>query len=133
MRDSLATPEGVKQLINASIKDGGYHYFPITNDATAESAAARIREKGYIDALNEWTAAVRNGQAGAELAVTGQLLYDAAVKGGDTKLALDILSDYQTLGTNTAQGLQAMNLILSNLSPDGKLYIRSSFFPVPPS
>lgn len=123
VRDSLATPEGVKQLINASIKDGGYHYFPITNDATVESAAARIREKGYIDALNEWTAAVRNGQAGAELAVTGQLLYDAAVKGGDTKLALDILSDYQTLGTNTAQGLQAMNLILSNLSPDGKLYM----------
>lgn len=122
VRDSLATPEGVKQLINDSIEDGGYHYFPITNDATAESAAARIRENGYDSVLHDWTAAVRNGQTGAELAVTGQLLYDAAVKGGDTRLALDILSDYQMLGTNTAQGLQAMRLI-KNQTPEGRLYL----------
>lgn len=122
VRDSLATPEGVKQLINDSIEDGGYHYFPITNDATVESSAARIREKGYDSVLRDWTASVRNGQTGAELAVTGQLLYDAAVKGGDTKLALDILTDYQMLGTNTAQGLQAMRLI-RNQTPEGKLYL----------
>ena len=79
MRDSLATPEGVKQLINDSIEDGGYHYFPITNDATVESAAARIQDNGYNSVLRDWTASVRNGQTGAELAVTGQLLYDAAV------------------------------------------------------
>lgn len=122
VRDSLATPEGVKQLINDSIEDGGYHYFPITNDATVESAAARIRENGYDSVLRDWTAAVRNGQTGAELAVTGQLLYNAAVKSGDTRLALDILSDYQLLGTNTAQGLQAMRLI-KNQTPEGKLYL----------
>lgn len=122
VRDSVATPEGVKQLINDSIEDGGYHYFPITNDATVDSAAARIQEKGYDSVLRDWTASVRNGQTGAELAVTGQLLYDAAVKGGDTGLALDILSDYQLLGTNTAQGLQAMRLI-KNQTPEGKLYL----------
>ena len=122
VRDSVATPEGVKQLINDSIEDGGYHYFPITNDATVDSAAARIQEKGYDSVLRDWTASVRNGQTGAELAVTGQLLYDAAVKGGDTRLALDILSDYQLLGTNTAQGLQAMRII-KNQTPEGKLYL----------
>lgn len=122
VRDSVATPDGVKQLINDSIEDGGYHYFPITNDATVDSAAARIQEKGYDSVLRDWTASVRNGQTGAELAVTGQLLYDAAVKGGDTRLALDILSDYQLLGTNTAQGLQAMRLI-KNQTPEGKLYL----------
>ena len=122
VRDADVTPEAVKQLINDSIEGGGYHYFPITNDATVDSAARRISSDGFVSALREWTANVHNGQTSAEVVATGQLLYNLAVKSGDTKLALGILSDYQILGTNTAQALQAMSII-KNQTPEGKLYL----------
>ena len=122
VRDAGITPDAVKQSINENIENGGYRYIPESNDAATASARSAISSKGFDSVLREWTAKVYQGKTGSDLSATGAILYNEAIQSGNTKLALDILSDYQLLGTNTAQGLQAMRII-KDLTPDGQLYI----------
>ena len=122
VRDAAVTPDDVKQSINENIENGGYRYIPESNADAVASARASIKENGYDSVLRSWTESVARGKTSNDLFATGAVLYNEAIQSGNTKLALDILSDYQLLGTNTAQGLQAASII-KNLTPDGQLYI----------
>lgn len=122
VRDAAVTPDAVKQSINENIENGGYRYIPESNADAVASARSEISSKGFDSVLREWTAKVNRGKTSNDLAATGAVLYNEAIRSGNTKLALDILSDYQILGTNTAQGLQAMRII-KDLTPEGQLYI----------
>ena len=122
VRDAAVTPDAVKQSINENIENGGYRYIPESNADAVASAHSEISSKGFDSVLREWTAKVNRGKTSNDLSATGAVLYNEAIRSGNTKLALDILSDYQILGTNTAQGLQAASII-KNLTPDGQLYI----------
>ena len=122
VRDAGITPDAVKQSINENIENGGYRYIPESNADAVASARASIKENGYDSVLRSWTAEVARGKTSNDLFATGAVLYNEAVQSGNTRLALDILTDYQMLGTNTAQGLQAASII-KNLTPDGQLYI----------
>ena len=122
VRDAAITPDAVKQSINENIENGGYRYIPESNADAVASARASIKENGYDSVLRSWTESVARGKTSNDLFATGAVLYNEAIQSGNTKLALDILSDYQLLGTNTAQGLQAASII-KNLTPDGQLYI----------
>lgn len=122
VRDAAVTPDAVKQSINENIENGGYRYIPESNADAVASAHSEISSKGFDSVLREWTAKVNRGKTSNDLAATGAVLYNEAIRSGNTKLALDILSDYQILGTNTAQGLQAMRII-KDLTPEGQLYI----------
>ena len=122
VRDAAVTPDAVKQSINENIENGGYRYIPESNADAVASARASIKENGYDSVLRSWTSEVARGKTSNDLFATGAVLYNEAIQSGNTKLALDILSDYQLLGTNTAQGLQAASII-KNLTPDGQLYI----------
>ena len=122
VRDAAVTPDAVKQSINENIEAGGYRYIPESNADAVASARSEISSKGFDSVLREWTAKVNRGKTSNDLAATGAVLYNEAIRSGNTKLALDILSDYQILGTNTAQGLQAMRII-KDLTPEGQLYI----------
>lgn len=126
VRDAAVTPDAVKQSINENIENGGYRYIPESNADAVASARASIKENGYGSVLRSWTAEVARGKTSNDLFATGAVLYNAAIQSGNTKLALDILSDYQLLGTNTAQGLQAARII-KNLTPDGQLYIMQQY------
>lgn len=122
VRDAAVTPDAVKQSINENIEAGGYRYIPESNADAVASARESIKENGYDFVLRSWTAEVARGKTSNDLFATGAVLYNEAIQSGNTKLALDILTDYQMLGTNTAQGLQAASII-KNLTPDGQLYI----------
>ena len=122
VRDAAVTPDAVKQSINENIENGGYRYIPESNADAVASAHSEISSKGFDSVLREWTAKVNRGKTSNDLAATGAVLYNEALRSGNTKLALDILTDYQMLGTNTAQGLQAMRII-KDLTPEGQLYI----------
>lgn len=122
VRDAAVTPDAVKQSINENIENGGYRYIPESNADAVASARTSIKENGYDSVLRSWTESVARGKTSNDLFATGAVLYNEAIRSGNTKLALDILSDYQLLGTNTAQGLQAASII-KNLTPDGQLYI----------
>lgn len=122
VRDAAVTPDAVKQTINENIENGGYRYIPESNADAVASARASIKENGFDSVLRSWTAEVARGKTSNDLFATGAVLYNEAIQSGNTKLALDILTDYQLLGTNTAQGLQAASII-KNLTPEGQLYI----------
>jgi len=120
-KGAAVTPEEFVPLIENSTMNGGFSYMPITNSETTRSAEAYITRVGWDDALKVWRQNVRDGAAGAEITARGALLYNHAVNSGNFSLALDILSDYAALGTNTAQGLQAFR-ILKSLTPENRLY-----------
>lgn len=122
VRDAGITPEPVKRDINTGIEDGKYRYIPESNADAVSSVRSEIAERGYENVLRDWTAEVRSGKTGNDLVATGAVLYNEAVQSGNTRLALDILADYQQLGTNTAQGLQAFR-IMKDLAPEDRLYM----------
>lgn len=121
-RDAGITPEPVKRDINTGIEEGKYRYIPESNDAAVSSARSEIAERGYESVLRDWIADVRSGKTGSDYTATGAILYNEALQAGNTRLALDILADYQQLGTNTAQGLQAFR-IMKDLAPEDRLYM----------
>ena len=121
-RDAGITPEPVKRDINTGIEEGKYRYIPESNDDAVSSARSKIAERGYESVLRDWTADVRSGKTGSDYTATGAILYNEALQSGNTRLALDILADYQQLGTNTAQGLQAFR-IMKDLAPEDRLYM----------
>lgn len=117
-----ATPEGALGDVGQAVTEGRLSYLPIGNQETAQQARAAIEEKGFETALRDWTAQVRSGRSSAALTAQGAQLYNAAVNAGDTRLALDILTDYAANVREAAQAVQAAR-ILKTLTPDGQLYL----------
>lgn len=122
VRDSDVTPEDMTAAINAKGSNGGFDYFPITNNESVQAATETIIRDGWTVALGNWKAAVKAGKAGDQMTTIGALLYNNAVNSGDRKLAMDILMEYKALMGNTARGLQA-GKIIQKLSPANRLYM----------
>lgn len=121
VKGAEATPDSFVDLLNKDVAEGRLSYVPITNSATVQKAIEYIENVGWDDALSEWTRAVQNGKTGADLVATGALLLNNAARAGDVKTWRNILFDYRLLGTNTAQGMQALR-ILKTLDPSDRLY-----------
>ena len=120
--EAAATPEGALGDLGQSVVDGKLSYIPVTNRETAAKAESAIRDKGFETALRDWTAEARSGKTSADTTAMGASLYNAAINAGDTKLALDILTDYARNVRSGAQAVQAAR-ILKTLTPDGQLYL----------
>ena len=129
------TPDDLASEMEEPIARGDFSYIKITNDVASQRAADTIERAGsWENAYLQWRDSVRDGVTGAEMAARGAMLlnhaaevYEQAKASGDDatiKAAkrdwLNALSDMQRLGTNTAQGLQALRLI-RELSPPDKL------------
>lgn len=127
--DDLASAE------ESAIAKGDLSYMEISNDQAAERATKKIEDAGgWREAYMQWHDEVRDGKTSAEMAARGAMLlnhaaevYEQTKATGDveaTKAAkqewLSILMDVREMGTNTAQGLQAMRMI-RNLAPPDKL------------
>lgn len=115
------TPDDFVDLIDTEVVKGGLSYVPITNDKTTQEAVEWISNEGWEMARAKWHTEVQAGKTGADLVARGALLLNNAAKAGDKNAWLDILHDYQFLGTKTAQGMQAMK-ILKKLAPEDKLH-----------
>ena len=123
VKGAKVTSDEFADLLTKDVTEkNGMTYIPITNDATVQKAMDHISNEGWEAAKAQWQADVHNGKAGADMSAVGALLLNNAAKAGDKTAWLDILHDYQILGTNTAQGLQALR-ILKKLSPSDKLYM----------
>ena len=120
--EARVTPDEFVPLIENETVNQGFSYIPITNDETVQRATAQIASEGWETARANWTEAVRNGQAGADITATGAILYNHAVNAGHFREAMDILVDYQLAVRNSAQGLQAAR-ILKTLTPENRLYM----------
>lgn len=117
-----ATPDEFVDLLHKETLGGRFSYIPIKNSDTVQKAYDEIVKKGWEAARGEWAAKVRRGKVSAELTATGSLLLNHAAKAGDRNAWLDVLHDYQIMGTNAGQAVQAMR-ILKTLTPDDSLYM----------
>lgn len=116
------TPDEFASLMEEPTARGDFSYVPISNNQATQQAMDNITRLGWQDAYAQWSQAVRQGRAGAEMSARGALFLNHAAQAGDRQQWLNILSDFQRLGTNTAQGLQAFR-ILRNLAPSDRLYL----------
>ena len=122
VKGAQATPDDFVDTLDEDVAKGGMSYIPIKNSNTTQEAVDYITREGWTQALANWTAAVNSGKSGSDLVAQGALLLNNAASAGNKQQWLDILHTYQKLGTNTAQGLQAMR-ILKTLAPSDKLYM----------
>lgn len=116
------TPDEFASLMEEPTARGDFSYVPISNNEATQAAMENISRYGWEDAYNQWSNAVHQGRAGAEMSARGALFLNHAAQAGNRQQWLNILSDFQRLGTNTAQGLQAFR-ILRNLAPSDRLYM----------
>lgn len=132
---SQNTPDDLAAAMEEPVARGDYSYVRITNDAATERARQEIGRAGdWETARANFGKDVEQGIAGAEISARGALIlnhatevYQQAKDSGDPQAAADakkewlgVLSDVQKLGTNTAQGLQALRII-RNLAPQDKI------------
>lgn len=117
-----ATTDEFADLIDTEVTKGGLSYIPITNSETTQKAVEFIRKEGWTAAKANWSASVRAGKVSAELSAIGAILLNNAANTGNRTEWLDILHDYQYMGTNAGQATQALR-ILKQLQPEDKLYM----------
>lgn len=132
---SQNTPDDLAAAMEEPVSRGDFSYVRISNDAATQRAQQTIGESGsWESARDNFRMDVDRGLAGAELSARGALIlnhaaevYEQAKASGDPQAAakakrewLTILSDVQKLGTNTAQGLQALRII-RDLMPQDKI------------
>lgn len=132
---SQNTPDDLAAAMEEPVARGDFSYVRITNDEATQRAQETIGNAGnWETARDNFRMDVDRGNAGAELSARGALIlnhaaevYQQAKDSGDAQAAerakrewLTILSDVQKLGTNTAQGLQALKII-RNLMPKDKI------------
>lgn len=119
---AVTTDENAARIENAYY-NGDYSYVPVVDAELAEQASAAIEDKGWNDALKDWTAAVRSGKANAQLVAEGAVLINNAGnnEAASAETYADLVLDYSTLLHNAGQALQAAR-ILKILTPEGRLY-----------
>lgn len=116
VRTSPVTNEETAAAIAEAEEAGGFNYLPITNDATMESAGQALQRNGFEHTLADWEKSITSGRTSASMVATGYLLFNDAQKQGNTEMAIQILSDLQSMNTTTAQALQ-INRMFQSLNP----------------
>lgn len=123
VKGARITPEWFVPVLENRTMKGQFSYIPVANSETVQQAMDWISSRNdFDDAIKKWTWRVHHGRTDAETVAVGQLLYNNAVNSGDTRKALDILTDYQVLGRRAAQALQAMS-IMQKLTPENRWYM----------
>ena len=120
MEAQATTEEGVRALKKAVV-EGNFSYLPITDKAAGSKATETIKDKGYQKALADWTVSMSKGHPGKDAVALGFQLYNQALNSGDTKTAVQVLSDLASRVREGAQMVQAVRM-LKKLSPDNQLY-----------
>lgn len=116
VRTSPVTDEATAEAIAEAEEAGGFNYLPISNDATMEDANQALQRDGLEHTLAEWEREVTRGKTSAKMVATGYLLFNEAQRQGNTQLAIEVLSDLQSMNTSAAQALQ-LNRMFQSLNP----------------
>lgn len=116
-----ATPETTYTDITRLLEQGGFNRAVITDRASLGRAEQTITDKGFQQALIDWTATVRSGRVSKDTTTLGLTLYNNAINSGDTQTGIQILTDIVDNARTAAQATQAMS-ILNKLTPEGRLY-----------
>ena len=116
-----ATPDSAVEVIEQAIANGEFSFDRITDEAAQKQARQTVESKGWDAARESFHQQAASGKAGKHTMALGQLLLNNAMNAGDSRAVIDILTDYATLSTQSAQAMQAQRM-LKKLSPEGQLY-----------
>lgn len=119
--EAKATPDSAVGIIEDAIAKGEFSFDTITDEAANQRASQTINEKGWDGAKEQFHQDAKRGVISKDNIALGQVLLNNAMNAGDSKAVIDILTDYASMSTTSAQALQAQR-ILKKLSPEGKLY-----------
>lgn len=119
--EARATTEAGGRALKKAVVEGNFSYLPITDKAADSKATETIKDKGYQKALADWTVSMSKGHPGKDAVALGFQLYNQAVNSGDTKTAMQVLTDLASRVREGAQMVQAVRM-LKKLSPDNQLY-----------
>lgn len=119
--EARATTEAGVRALKKAVVEGNFSYLPITDKAAGSKATETIKDKGYQKALADWTVSMSKGHPGKDAVALGFQLYNQAVNSGDTKTAVQVLTDLASRVREGAQMVQAVRM-LKKLSPDNQLY-----------
>lgn len=118
---SKIAPDELASLMEMPTAMGDFSYTQISNDQAAQMAMDTIAAgETWENAFDLWKRDIDRGVAGAEVSARAAFLLNHFAESGNKQQWLETLHYTQMLGTNTAQGLQALRMIRT-LNPQDKV------------
>lgn len=120
LNSPLTSPEMATVYENA-IADGKFDYDVVTDRSAVQQAQAKIARDGWREVANSFIAKAELGQRITK-ADTAEAIsaYNLAVSEGDHKAAFELATAIADAAHDSAQMVQAMNL-MNRLTPEGRL------------
>lgn len=120
LNSPLTSPEMATVYENA-IAGGAFDYDVVTDRSAVQQAQAKIARDGWREVANSFIAKAELGQRITK-ADTAEAIsaYNLAISGGDHKAAFELATAIADAAHDSAQMVQAMNL-MNRLTPEGRL------------
>lgn len=120
LNSPLTSPEMATVYENA-IADGAFDYDVVTDRSAVQQAQAKIARDGWREVANSFIAKAELGQRITK-ADTAEAIsaYNLAISEGDHKAAFELATAIADAAHDSAQMVQAMNL-MNRLTPEGRL------------
>lgn len=120
LNSPLTSPEMATVYENA-ISGGAFDYDVVTDRSAVQQAQAKIARDGWREVANSFIAKAELGQRITK-ADTAEAIsaYNLAISEGDHKAAFDLATAISEAAHDSAQMVQAMNL-MNRLTPEGRL------------
>ncbi len=120
LNSPLTSPEMATVYENA-IADGTFDYDVVTDRSAVQQAQAKIARDGWREVANSFVAKAELGQRITK-ADTAEAIsaYNLAISEGDHKAAFELATAIADAAHDSAQMVQAMNL-MNRLTPEGRL------------
>ena len=119
--EAEATPDNMLGEIADAIAKGELSHDVLGDEKAMTRARNTVEREGFTNALTKFKTNVSKGIVSKDNVALGQVLLNNAMNAGDSKTAIDILTDYAAMATSAGQALQAQR-IFKKLSPEGQLY-----------
>ena len=120
LNSPMTSPEMATVYENA-ISDGAFDYDVVTDRGAVQQAQAKISRDGWREVANSFVAKAELGQRITK-ADTAEAIsaYNLAISEGDHKAAFELATAIADAAHDSAQMVQAMNL-MNRLTPEGRL------------
>lgn len=111
----------IKDALISDMQTGRFIYEPSGNQEQVNKANRLIEHTGWRNQVNNFQTKYRSGQMmTADDIVLGERLIQEAENAGDYELAVDLVADVASIGTELGKAVQALS-VLKRLSPEGKV------------
>lgn len=119
--NSPMTSEEMKPIYESAIAGGKFDYTVQTDQGAVQQAQAKIARDGWREVANSFIAKAELGQRITK-ADTAEAIsaYNLAISEGDHKVAFELATAIADAAHDSAQMVQAMNL-MNRLTPEGRL------------